>query len=188
MSASNASTVDFDQKESMVVVGPLSAATVRISRAGPPGKDLPFADLTGCFVESDRNAVTDRTRPHSGVLSGGLVVTTTISRRPNVPGPSIDPRTEPYVIRRVQVHQHNDSGLLEFFNTHGVEYDLTGDHLFIIRSREMDLAAGPGDWLVVGPDGEVDVDRGDYALRAQRAMTRARNARRERSNVVQATN
>ena len=115
-------------------------------------------------------------------------MTTTISRRRNVPGPSIDPRTEPYVIRRVQVHQHNDSGLLEFFNTHGVEYDLTGDHLFIIRSREMDLAAGPGDWLIVGPDGEVDVERGDYALRAQRAMTRARNARRERSNVVQATN
>ena len=50
-------------------------------------------------------------------------MTTTISRRRNVPGPSIDPRTEPYVIRRVQVHQHNDSGLLEFFNTHGVEYD-----------------------------------------------------------------
>jgi hypothetical protein len=112
-------------------------------------------------------------------------MTTTISRRPNAPGPSIDPPSEPYVIRRVQVHQHNDSRLLEFFNTHGVEYDLTGDHLFIIRSRKMDMAAGPGDWLVVGPDGEVDVERGDYALRAQRAITRARNARRERSNVVE---
>lgn len=111
-------------------------------------------------------------------------MTTTISRRPNVPGPSIDPPTEPHVIRRVQIHQHDDSGLLEFFNTHGVEYDLTGDHLFIIRSREMDMAAGPGDWLVVGPDGEVDVERGDYARGAQRAITRARNARRERSNVV----
>ena len=112
-------------------------------------------------------------------------MTATISPRPNVPGPSIDPPSEPYVIRRVQVRQHNDSRLLEFFNTHGVEYELAGDHLFIIRSREMDMAAGPGDWLVVGPDGEVDVERGDYARRAQRAIARASNARRERSNVVE---
>ena len=59
---------------------------------------------------------------------------------------------------------------------HGVEYELIGDHLFIIRSRKRDLAAGPGDWLVVAPDGEVEVERGDYALRAQRAITRAKNA------------
>jgi hypothetical protein len=70
----------------------------------------------------------------------------------------------------------------------GFQYDLVGDHLFIIRSREMDIAAGPGDWLVVGPDGEVAVERGDYALRAQRAITKARMARRERSSIVQAAN
>ena len=88
---------------------------------------------------------------------------------------------------RIQVRQYNDPEVLGFFTEYGVEYDLIGDHVFIIRSRKRDLAAGPGDWLVVGPDGEVDVERGDYALRAQRAITRARNARRERSNVVQVT-
>jgi hypothetical protein len=41
----------------MVVVGPLSAAAARISRAGPARQDLPLADLTGRFVQSDRNAV-----------------------------------------------------------------------------------------------------------------------------------
>lgn len=115
-------------------------------------------------------------------------MTVTIAPPLNGRGRPVDPPTELYVIRRVQVHQYNDSLLLEFFNTHGVEYDLTGDHLFIIRSREMGIAVGPGDWLVVGPDGKVDVERGDYALRAQRAITKARKARRERSNVVRATN
>jgi len=92
------------------------------------------------------------------------------------------------VIHRVQIHQYNDSEVLEFFNGHGVEFRLVGDHLFIIRSRERDLAAGPGDWLVAAPGGEVEVERGDYALRARRAITRARKARRERTTVVQATN
>jgi len=44
-------------QESMVVVGPLSAATSRISRAAPARQHLPLADLTGRFVQSDRNAV-----------------------------------------------------------------------------------------------------------------------------------
>ena len=92
------------------------------------------------------------------------------------------------VIPRVQIHQYNDPDILEFFNAHGFEYELIGDHLFIIRSRKRDLAAGPGDWLVVAPDGEVEVEGGDYALRAQRAPTSAKNARRERSKVVQAAN
>ena len=115
-------------------------------------------------------------------------MTTTITPLPNSPGRPVDPPSEASVIRRVQVHQYNDSEILEFFNRHGVEFRLVGDHLFIIRSRKSDLAAGPGDWLVAGPDGEVDVQRGDYALRAQRAITRARKARRERSNVIQPTN
>ena len=89
------------------------------------------------------------------------------------------------VIRRVQIHQYNDPEILEFFIGHGVEYRLVGDHLFIIRSRNQDVAAGPGDWLVFAPDGEVEVERGDYALRAQRAITKARLARRERSKVLQ---
>ena len=88
-------------------------------------------------------------------------------------------------IPRVQIHQYNDPEILEFFNAHEVEFRLVGDHLFVIRSRSTDLAAGPGDWLVVGPDGEVDVERGDYALRAQRAITRAKNARRDPGKVVQ---
>jgi len=92
------------------------------------------------------------------------------------------------VIHRVQIHQYNDPEVLEFFNGHRVEFRLVGDHLFIIRSRERDLAAGPGDWLVAAPGGEVEVERGDYALRARRAITRARKARRERTTVVQATN
>jgi hypothetical protein len=90
------------------------------------------------------------------------------------------------VIPRVQIHQYNDPEILEFFIKYGVEYDLVGDHLFIIRGREMDMAAGPGDWLVAGLDGEVEVQRGDYQLRAQRAIRR--NARRERNNVVHVTN
>jgi hypothetical protein len=45
------------RKGSMVGAGPLSAATARISRAGPGGQHLPLADLTGRFVQGDRNAV-----------------------------------------------------------------------------------------------------------------------------------
>jgi hypothetical protein len=89
------------------------------------------------------------------------------------------------VIPRIQIHQYNDPEILEFFIKYGVEYRLVGDHLFIIRSRRSELAAGPGDWLVAGPSGEVEVERGDYAVRAQRAITRAELARRERSKVLQ---
>jgi hypothetical protein len=89
------------------------------------------------------------------------------------------------VIHRLQIHQYNDPEILEFFIGHGVAYRLVGDHLFIIRSRSVDLAAGPGDWVVVAADGEVEVERGDYALRARRAIARAKHARRERSRVVQ---
>ncbi len=89
------------------------------------------------------------------------------------------------VIHRVQIHQYNDPEILGFFIGHAVAYRLVGDHLFIIRSRGVDLAAGPGDWLIVAVDGEVEVERGDYALRARRAITRAKHARHERSRVVQ---
>src|SRR5208282_4812826 len=41
----------------MFDVGPLSAAAARIPRAGPRRAVLPLADLTGRFVQSDRNAV-----------------------------------------------------------------------------------------------------------------------------------
>lgn len=92
------------------------------------------------------------------------------------------------VIARVQIHQYNDPEILEFFIRHRVEFRLVGDHLFIIRSRKRDVAAGPGDWLVAAPGGEVEVERGDYAGRAQRTIPRPKNARRQRSRVVQATN
>ncbi len=72
-------------------------------------------------------------------------------------------------IHRLQIHQYNDPEILAFFIQYAVDYDLAGDHLFIIHGRESDLAAGPGDWLVARPDGEVGVVRGDYALRARRA-------------------
>ena len=91
------------------------------------------------------------------------------------------------VIHRLQIHQYNDPEIVEFFINNRVGYRLVGDHLFIIRSRKNDVAAGPGDWLVVAPDGEVEVERGDYARRAQRAMSTAKLARRERGNVLQET-
>ena len=176
------------EKASIVVVEPLSAAIARTSRAGPAGQDLPLADLTGCFVTATETPLQTGLVPCRESSKGRSVMTTTITPLPNSPGRPVDPPTEAHVIRRVRVHQYNDSEILEFFNRHGVEFQLVGDHLFIIRSRKSDLAAGPGDWLVAGPDGEVDVQRGDYALRAQRAITRARKARRERSNVIQPTN
>ena len=83
-------------------------------------------------------------------------------------------------VPRVQIHQYNDPAVLEFFIKSAVEYRLVGDHLFIIRSRGRDVAAGPGDWLVVRPDGEVAIERGDYALRAERAIAKAGHARRKR--------
>ena len=99
-----------------------------------------------------------------------------------------EPKELSTVGSRIQVRQCNDPQLLGFFNAHTVKFDLVGDHLFIIRSRKEDLAAGPGDWLVVAPDGEVEVEEGDYALRAQRAITRAKNASIARSKVVQEIN
>ena len=86
---------------------------------------------------------------------------------------------------QVQIHQYNDAELIEFFNRHRVEYDLIGDHLFIIRSRSRDLAAGLGDWLVVSADGEIAVEPGDCARRARQAIKRTKNARRGRSKGVQ---
>jgi hypothetical protein len=176
------------KKAGIVVVEPLSAAIARTSRAGPAGQDLPLADLTGCFVTATETPLQTGLVPCRESSKGRSVMTTTITPLPNSPGRPVDPPTEAHVIRRVRVHQYNDSEILAFFNRHGVEFHPVGDHLFIIRSRKSDLAAGPGDWLVAGPDGEVDVQRGDYALRAQRAITRARKARRERSNVIQPTN
>jgi hypothetical protein len=81
---------------------------------------------------------------------------------------------------RVQIHQYNDSEILEFFNAHRVEYRLIGDHLFIVRGRAGDVAAGPGDWLTISADGEVELQRGNHAHRARRVMLGARRARRER--------
>ncbi len=87
------------------------------------------------------------------------------------------------ILSQIQIHQYNDSEILEFFNTHRVDYDLIGDHLFIIHSRSGDLGAGLGDWLVAGPDNEVDVERGDYLLRAQEGI-RVAKAHRARTRVV----
>jgi hypothetical protein len=73
----------------------------------------------------------------------------------------------------VQIRQTNDGEILTFFNTNDVAYSLTGDHLFVIHSERGDLRAGPGDWLTVGSDGEVVVERGVYELHMQRAIERA---------------
>ena len=75
---------------------------------------------------------------------------------------------------RVQIQQCNDPEILEFFNEHGVKYRLVGDHLFIVRSRGRDAAAGPGDWLASSSDGEIDVQRSDYGRRARRARQAGR--------------
>lgn len=88
---------------------------------------------------------------------------------------------------RVQIHQYNDSEILAFFNAHQVKYRLTGDHLFIIRRHGHDVAAGPGDWLAISADGEVEVQRGDYARRARQAILTARRAGRERDLEYRAT-
>lgn len=77
------------------------------------------------------------------------------------------------VITRVQVLQTNDWQLLAFFNTHDVDYSVRGDHLFVIHEPTGDINAGPGDWLSIGPDGEIEVERGLYELRALRAMKAA---------------
>jgi hypothetical protein len=91
------------------------------------------------------------------------------------------------VMSRVQIHQYNDPEILEFFNSNGVVFRLLGDHLFVIRSRETDIAAGPGDVLVVAQDGEVEVQRGDYALRVQRAIRKGSGRAPQRSEVVSGT-
>jgi hypothetical protein len=57
MRASIPSPTSSARKRDMLAVGPLSAALLEHSRRPPVGKDLPLADLTGCFVQSDRNAV-----------------------------------------------------------------------------------------------------------------------------------
>ncbi|HUO74350.1 MAG TPA: hypothetical protein VMU39_26495 [Solirubrobacteraceae bacterium] len=82
--------------------------------------------------------------------------------------------------QRLQIHQYNDPEILEFFATHGVDYRLVGDHLFIIRSRRSEVAAGPGDWLVAATDGAIEIERGCDERRALTAIARARSARRER--------
>lgn len=66
-----------------------------------------------------------------------------------------------------------------------VEHRVVGDHLFIICSRGRELQAGPGDWLVAGADGAVEVERGDYRRRAERAIRRAKAARLARSDLLQ---
>jgi hypothetical protein len=91
------------------------------------------------------------------------------------------------IARRVQIHQSNDPEILEFFNAHRLEYRVIGDHLFIIRGRGGDVPVGPGDWLAVAADGEVEVRRGDYARRAQRELQRTRKARRVRDLEYRAT-
>ncbi len=89
-------------------------------------------------------------------------------------------------VPRLQIHQYNDPEILEFFNTHRVDFRLVGDHLFIVRTRHGDVAAGPGDWLALCADGMVEVERGDYARRARLARTRALNAARAREDLVRA--
>jgi len=97
------------------------------------------------------------------------------------------------VMARVEIHQYNDPEILEFFNAHQVDFRLVGDHLFVVQAGGRDVAVGPGDALVVTPNGEVRVEPGDYRRRAQRVIAharRARSARRIRSartGLVQAT-
>jgi hypothetical protein len=85
---------------------------------------------------------------------------------------------------RLQIHQTNDPEILEFFNTHAIEFRLIGDHLFVIRGRDADLAAGPGDWLTIASDGAVEVTRGYDAARAGRLIGWARDVRRSRALLV----
>ncbi len=91
------------------------------------------------------------------------------------------------VLTHVEIHQYNDPEILEFLNEHRVEYRLVGDHLFVIRERGCDVAAGPGDRLMIAADGEVEVHRGDYAQRAQRAILKARQARRQLRHGLRGT-
>ena len=83
----------------MVVVGPLSAATARTSRAGPRRQDLPPADLTGRFVQKRRNAVTKWDSPQFGGPRRRSVMSTTTTRN----GP-ISTASDPRVIQRPPVY------------------------------------------------------------------------------------
>ena len=84
----------------------------------------------------------------------------------------------------IQIHQQNDPEILKFFSDHRVRYRLAGDHLFIIRSRGRSVAAGPGDWLTVAADGEIEVRSGGYLARAQRAVTKAKIRRKRRLGAL----
>jgi hypothetical protein len=63
------------------------------------------------------------------------------------------------VASTIQIRQWNDPELLAFFNVNAVEYRLVGDHMFIIHSADGNVAAGLGDWLTLGADGQIAVTR-----------------------------
>ena len=86
--------------------------------------------------------------------------------------PRQGPDRLPPPANRLQIRQQNDPELAHFFNEFRVDYNLVGDHLFIIHNRGSDVAAGPGDWLVTRPGGPVDVELGDYAMRARQPRRR----------------
>lgn len=90
------------------------------------------------------------------------------------------------VAPRLQIQQVNDWEILEFFNVHGVEFGLVGDHRFMIRSRETDVAAGPGDWLSVAADGEVEVERAADPRRSLQPTAGAGNLSAERGELAPA--
>ena len=87
---------------------------------------------------------------------------------------------------RLQIHESNDVEILEFFNAHGIEFGLVGDHRFAICSRETDVVAGSGDWLSVAADGEVEVEREADARRTQQAITGGRSLSAEPSELAPA--
>jgi hypothetical protein len=74
----------------------------------------------------------------------------------------------------IQIRQYNDRQIVEFFESHWVDFRQVGDHLFIIDSRGEEVRARPGDWLVVAADGQVEVERGGYSRRSQRFASRSR--------------
>ncbi len=78
----------------------------------------------------------------------------------------------------VQIRQHNDWDILDFFNTNDVKYSLIGDHMFIVHGRKRDMHARPGDWLSIGRDGDVEVESGVFDLHAQHAIEQAHQGRR----------
>ena len=74
------------------------------------------------------------------------------------------------VVTPLQIRQSNDYEILAFFNSNDVKYSLTGDHLFVIHGDKGDLRAGPGDWLVLSPDGQLAVESGVYEMHTRRAI------------------